>query len=530
MDALESFTQAAANASLAEQVIVDKAELLAAIRNDCATMLAFYLAEDLTLEVPPVHEEVWAELLELLETVNSPQFIVGTLRKLLAIPRGHAKTTLIKLAVILFMRYSPLSFTAYVSRTFSIALNAIKDIRDWLQSPQETELYGPAVVEKSSETDGLFIMTIHVPGKLTPKRIVLKALGQGTQIRGLNIHSQRPDLLVFDDIEDQSTLEPTVQSKLDSWALGTAIKAMAKRGVVIFIGNMIAETTLLARLTKDPKWNPTVFGSIVRDKEGNLKPLWDGLWTVESLLSEYRDYRGIGQGHVWEAEMMNLTHEAVLSESMGNAIRPSMPNPEDIEAGFICLDPAFGLKSWNDESAITVHVKIKGMSIPTVVQSRTGRMKETQIFDAMVEFSYYWGITSWVIESVAAQRLLIPLFKMLGMSREIPEGVFLYLPVTGGKESKASRITAFRNAVIQQSYAIVEDEVDLADRLSKYSASSAEHDDLCDSAAYGILAWSLYGSIVKDRGRSDVAGLILQNSGMGGPLNGQYDQWATCRF
>lgn len=497
-----------------ESVTLSREELLNAIRHDCVTFLSFYLGDELDLEIPDFHEEIWDEFLAILDEVNNPEFIVGILKRLIAVPREHAKTTLIKLAVILFMRYSRLGFTAYVSKTFSVALAALKDVKDWLTSPTEIEVYGRPTITKASDNEGLFMLTIGLPNG-SQKPIIMKAFGSQTQIRGTIIQNKRPDLLIYDDIEDRDTLEPRIQEKLDTWALGTALKSMAKRGVVIFIGNMLADTSLLARLSKDPTWRPVVFGSIIRTSTG-LRALWEGRWTLEALIADYMEYRKNGLGHIWEAEMMNLTHESILGESLTNALRPPVPSPEEVEAGFLVLDPAFGLNSWNDESAITTHVRVKNAQIPIVARTMKGRWKESEVFDRMLEESYYWGINTWVIESVAAQRLLIPLFTSFCALRNIPQETIVYMPLVATKESKATRIVAFRSAVAVGAYGIVDSEQELVDKLEKYTADSKEHDDLCDSAAYGTIVWANYGQAITARGRQDIAGLILATLNPGG--------------
>lgn len=501
------------------QYEISKEQLLQLIRRDCEVFLSFYLGEELTLEVPDFHRELWDEFLTLLDEVNDPSRLTGTLLKLLGVPREHAKTTLVKLAVLLFLRYSRLSFCAYVSNTFASALNAIKDIRDWIIGQQEAELYGDPYQRKSSESEGLFIYDIKVPGQLRPKTVILKAFGQGTQIRGTLIMNKRPDLLVFDDIESEETAgSPAQQAKLDTWALGTALKSMAKLGVCIFIGNMIRETSLLARLAFEPDWRPTVFGCIIRSKDGMIRPLWEGRWTLEALLKDYASYRRLGSGHVWEAEMMNLTSKDILGENLAKALRPPLPMAEELAAGFICLDPAFGLKAWHDESAITVHVRLHGGDIPIVVDSIKGRFNEERIFDEMLSMSYKWGLTTWVIEAVAAQRLLIPLFRSFFVQRSMSADLMTMVPVVAGKEAKASRIVAFRSAVSHGSYAITESQQDLVEKLESYTPDTKEHDDLCDSAAYGILIWNLYGSIVNSNGVHNVIGLIMGNASYSGSV------------
>ena len=490
-------------------VAMNRYELRAHIYRDVQLMLSFYLGDSIDLDVPDFHHELWDELIGILDTVNSPDFVVGILKKLLAVPREHAKSTLIKLAVILFMRYSKLRFTAYASNSQPLALNAMRDIYNWFTSPQDTELYGPTQKIKYNESEGLMILMIPLADG-TYKRITFKALGADTQIRGMLVDNMRPDFLIFDDIETNATAESkTVQARIDAWALGEAIKAMAKCGVCIFIGNMIRDTTLLARLSKELEWLPTVLGSIVRDSDGNLRPLWIGRWTLDSLLENYRSYRRLGLGHVWEAEMMNLTAKDVLGERLPTDMRPSIDETSILEAGFLCLDPAFGEKAWNDESAITVHVRLAGGDIPIVVDSERGRWGEQELFDRMLSMSLRWGIRTWVIESVAAQRLLIPLFRLTFVTRGMPDSGVIMLPIVAGRESKASRIVAFRDAVSKRSYAIAESQQDLFNKLEDYYAGTKEHDDLCDSAAYGLLAWQMHGELVTAMGITDVAGSLF---------------------
>lgn len=489
---------------------IDKDTLLQLIQRDCELILSFYLGDRLTLGVPEFHKELWDEFLQLLDEVNNPDLLVGVLKKLLGVPREHAKTTIVKVAIILFMRYSRLRFTAYVSNTGPSALNAIRDVYNWLTSPQEIELYGKPIVEKANETEKLYILQIHGPHLSKPKRIIMKAFGVETQIRGMNLDNERPDLMIFDDVESRETAATKEQQqKLDANIMGTALKAMSKMGLVVFIGNMIAETTLLARLSKEPEWRATVFGSIIRNKEGELVPLWPERWTLQALLNDYASFRRLGLGHVWEAEMMNLTSKEILGISLENCPRPPRPMPDQLLAGFITLDPAFGKEAYHDESALTVHGLLVGGSIPLVLETRHGRWSEDQVLDELLSLSYYWGVTTWFIEAVAAQRLLIPLFKSFLVIRGVGADLFLMLPIVGGRESKASRIVAFRNSCGMGSYGIVEEEQELVELLEQYAPDAVKHDDRCDSGAYGPIAWATNGSLVISQGRQDLVGALM---------------------
>ena len=501
---------------------IDKVTLIQTLHTDIRLMLSFYIGEELDLEIPEMHEEIWEEFIILLSDIQNPEMMTGILKKLLAIPREHAKTTLTKLAIILFMRYSRLGFCAYVSNTAPVALNAIRDVRDWFMSQQDAELFGPSRMIKSSETEQLYIMAIQVPGRKEPKTIILKAFGQGTQIRGTIIMSRRPDLLIFDDIESRETVESELQQKrLDAWAMGTALKAMARRGVCVFIGNMIGSTSLLARLSKGKAWNPTVLGSIVKLSTGEITPLWPARWSLDALVADYQSFRANGLGHVWEAEMMNLTAEAILGESLANAWRPSTPMPEDVNAGFICLDPAFGLNSWNDFSAISVHVTTHADQRPFVARTVLKRLSTEQLFDAMLEQSYYWGLGTWVIESVAAQKLLIPLFIAYMNQRMIPASLFTLVPITAGKESKASRIVSMRSSLSSESYGIAIDEEEALVEYEEYTPLSKAKDDRQDSIAYGPIAWAQHGDQIRAHGRYGIFAAIMHGGAVAGA--GEYD-------
>lgn len=499
------------------EVSIDRAEYIKLIRHDCITFFVYYIGEDLTLEIPQMHIDVWNELLVLLDQISDPMMITGHLQKLFAIPRDHSKSTIAKLAVILFMRYSPLKFTMYVSKTATVATAAIRDVVTWLQ--KDEQLYGAPRIFKKNETEGIWIMDIMVPLinglDFRPKRIVLKAVGQGHQVRGTLIENIRPDFLVMDDIEDLDTADSgDQQSKLDDWTLGSLIQCTAKRSFRLFLGNMIRSTTLLARLSKDPEWNPTVFGALVRDKvSGSLEALWPGRWTVEQLLNEYRTYRRLGKGHVWEAEKMNLSGDKLLTARLDNAIIAIDPSPEDVTCGFLCIDPAFGLKPWNDNTAITVHVRTVSLGIPVVCDSRVGKWTEEQLLDNLIELSYQWNICTWVIETQAAQRLFIPLFGLLLKVREIPPEVFTILPIAAGSEKKANRILAYRQAIAARSYAVSESQIDLKMRLEEYSPDTKEHDDLCDSGSFGPLVWETYGTVIEAAGIQQVAGRLMQATG-----------------
>ena len=475
---------------------VNREELRSLMGTSGEVFFGFYLGEQLTLDVPDFHLEIWDECVGYLNRAWKSSTALSTIhKKLFGVPRGHAKSTIARLLGVYAFLFTESRFLLYASDTFAVALAGIKDIKNMMLSESHQALWGEVKVTKSSDTEGLYILTItHAHGQI--KDVILRAVGRGTQIRGTLINNRRPDFLIFDDIESEESAGTLEQ------------QAKAAQGFCLFIGNMINEKTLLARLAKEEAWNATVFGCIIRHL-GKIRSLWPEFRSLDSLLSEYAAYRRIGRGHVFESEMMNLTSSDIFGETLAGVERYAVPDPTELSCGFICLDPAFGLKAWNDESAITVHARLWGGEIPLIIDSARGRFGEEALFDEMLAKSYYWGISTWVIESVAAQCLLIPLFRSFCVQRKIQPEIFTMLPVQAGRGSKASRIVAFRSVVSAGSYGVVESQEELLSLLEVYTPESTDHDDLCDSAAYGTQIWDLYGKVVESNGWQHNIGRLM---------------------
>lgn len=221
------------------QVEITKEDLIQALRSECVAFFAFYMQDRLELDVPELHESIWEEMLEMVQTVNLNQW-TDHLQKVFCVPRGFAKSTVIKLAVVLFMRFSKLYFTLYLSRTTPIAKAACRDIFHWFYSDEDQELFGKAEKpEIANASEGLWIFVIQTPD-FGPKRVILMARGSDQQVRGTLVDSHRPQLMIFDDVEDNDTANTVEsQAKLDEWFMGNALKASARKSVRIVLGNMI---------------------------------------------------------------------------------------------------------------------------------------------------------------------------------------------------------------------------------------------------------------------------------------------------
>lgn len=459
------------------EVDVERAEIQGALRESGELFIETMLGEELTSPVPLFHKEVW-------------QLMTNTAvgRVLLAIPRDHAKTTLAKLAVVWYFRYTSHRFCAYVANTNSRAKDACRDIMGFIKSPNFKAIYGSPRIIKESETESIWIFEIPVDGGRV-KKCILRAIGGNQSMRGINVDNQRPDIAVVDDLEDDdNTGSETLQKNLDRWVFGPFIKALARQKKIIWLGNMLAKTSLLARLSMNPKWNPVVFGCLVKDPDSNMiVPLWADRWSMEELIEDFNEYRDLGLMETWMCEMMNMPGHGQNGFSLSHMYMIEPPMPDETTAAWLILDPAFGEKETNDDSSITAHV-IRDDGLPVVVEDVTGRFTEAELFDIMLRLARKWNAWAWGIEAVAAQKLLISMFNIFMNLKLVPNHIELIPLISGRGDPKISRIKAFIGLMGKKEYAIANTMLTFVTQAMEYNMTKKNNrDDLLDSCAYGPL-------------------------------------------
>lgn len=487
-------------------VAADIRQIRSLLRLDCEFFVEFFLHEQLDMPVPEFHTEIWGLL-----TDQEKE------RILLTIPRDHAKTTLAKLVVIWYWLFTTHRFCIYLSNTSPIAKNACKDIIDFLSTPNFIKVFGRVKMIKSSEQEGLWSFDLPMPnGKI--KRCILRGIGWNQQMRGINIDNQRPDIAVIDDVEDNEVVDsPTQQKKLDKWMFGPFLKALARKKKILWLGNMLSKTCLLARLSRSKKWNPVVFGAIVKDSEsGELVPLWPDKWTIEALREDYKEYKEQGLLETWMCEMMNMPGHGENGFSAEGFFELPLPSPEECLAAWITIDPAFGEKAANDESAVSVHVIVKGSSIPRTVCTAHGRWDESRLYREAKQLAFYWNAWTWGIEAVAAQKVLLTLFGLYA-ALDMITGLLTMVPLMAGRGSpKIARIRAYYALMANKEWAMPEDDFDAVTQFLNYNTlTDNNEDDIIDAMAYGPFMQEQYHGLIMASAQK-----IHSNSALNQPQTG----------
>ena len=101
---------------------------------------------------------------------------------------------------------------------------------------------------------------------VTRQNIRVEGLGAMQKLRGRRHGPYRPDLMFFDDIEnDEAVRSPEQRQKLQNWINRAALKVGPPDGSmhVIWVGTVLHFDAVLVRAAKSPVWNVTEFQAIV---------------------------------------------------------------------------------------------------------------------------------------------------------------------------------------------------------------------------------------------------------------------------
>ncbi len=427
-------------------------------------LINFFLQDELTFPVPFFHIVVFSKMIS--EEIT--QFVC-------AIPRDHAKTTLAKLACIWYFLFSDFRFVVYLSNTSTIAVSACLDIINFLESDNCRAVFGEIDWHIRQEGKGFYVFT------LAGKKCILRAMGAGQQIRGMNIDNQRPQVAVVDDLEDNDNIaDEQLYNKLKDWFYGPFKKCLDKFGYkIIQLGNMISNKCLLKEHCESEFWHSMRFGCLLSDGTS----LWPDAWPRDKLILDFREYVSIGKVDSWFAEMMNLPMGAGSGLIRPDQIyyRPEI-QPGNHTAGFITVDLAISDKTWAHKTVIAVHAFEEDRWQCVEYEGHTG-LDPIILFDMIVEFATRWNIVHIGIEAVAYQASLQYVFNYLAEIKHVTHLEFHALTSTIRKVQRLAGLAAMIKA---KEYALNDGDYTLTVEFLEFNPSKKDNDDdHIDAYAFG---------------------------------------------
>lgn len=198
---------------------------------------------------PPFHRAIW----ELLSSYNSH------LVNILAF-RGSGKTSILRLFTCRNIAYAVSRTILYIGKSENSALNSAAWIRRQIE---RNELFANTfgLVPARPWTDGHFVINHTIDDCL----IHVLSLGVTGSVRGINLDSYRPDLIILDDImDDENCASPDGRQKIKDLVYGSIRNTLAPRSeaphakmVSIATPQDQADYAMLA--INDPAWTSAVF-------------------------------------------------------------------------------------------------------------------------------------------------------------------------------------------------------------------------------------------------------------------------------
>lgn len=409
----ETIQEVAANAQDVHNLAKDDLDFLAALCMPLVFEFGF----------PPVFQGVWHWLLGFVHQVRIfPQLALG-------LPRGFGKTTLIKIFVIYCLLFTKKKFILIIASTGPLAQNILADVMDMLNEPNIKATFGDWSVGVEKETQELKKFGFR------GRNIILAAIGAEGSLRGLNLKNERPDVMIFEDIQTREQADSETQSKhLEDWMVGTAMKAKSPKGCMfLFVANMYpTDHSILRKLKKNPMWTKFIAGGILEDGTS----LWEDLQPITQLLAEFENDFSMGKAEIFFSEVLNDENAAVNNLVDLSALRDPPMEDGDIAAGkFIVIDPATD-KINSDEVSIgyfEVHD-----ARPVLMHIIEGRISPSDCIRKTIKLGLEKNCRCIIVESNAYQYSLLHWFGVITESLQITG--FYFEPIYSGVRSKNVRI------------------------------------------------------------------------------------------
>ncbi len=373
--------------------------------------------------LPRVLLTVWSLITQAAhKTRDFSQFAIG-------IPRGHGKTTVIKIYVLYCILFTNKHFILVISATATLAENVIADVVDMLNESNIIAIFGDWKLGCEKDTEA--VKKFGFRGR----NIILAGIGAGGSLRGLNLKNERPDVIIFEDVQTRECADSEVQSKaLLQWMLGTAMKAKSPHGCCfIFLGNMYpTKHSILKKLKQNPRWIKFISGAILAD--GTV--LWPELQPLEQLLDEFENDLSMGHPEIFMAEVMN-DDEASANNRVDLSAIAECPYTllDEPQGKAIIIDPADD-KSTSDDTTIGLMHVYDGVNV--FMDSEEGIMSPGDTIKRALRMALVNNCSVIAVESNAYQRSLLYWFNDLATKANI-SGIH-FVELYSGSKSKNTRI------------------------------------------------------------------------------------------
>lgn len=437
------------------------AEVQKLAKEDLDFLAALSMPTIFKYNFPPVFLSVWEWLISYVHRDRIfPQLALG-------LPRGFGKSTLMKVFLLYVILFTQKKFIAIVAANAKLAENILADVMDMLEEPNIKSTFGDWRLGCEKDTQSMKKFGFR------GRNIIIATVGAEGPIRGLNIKNERPDVMLFDDIQSRECAESEVQSaSLENWLVGTAMKAKSPTGCMfLFIANMYpTKHSILRKLKKNPTWIKFIAGGILADGTS----LWEELQPIKQLLQEFENDLAMGHPNIFYSEVLN-DENVTYNDRIDLSKLPDMPYEEgDICAGnFVVIDPANDKKD-SDKVAIGYFEVHDGL--PILMELSAGRYSPGETIRIALNYCLQFNCRLVAVESNAYQYSLMYWFSIV--CRQLGVVGIESVPIYSGMSSKSSRILGmFKSYSKGEIFVHPRCQLEVHTEISDYNPMKRDNDD-----------------------------------------------------
>ncbi|EOH9591158.1 phage terminase large subunit [Campylobacter jejuni] len=425
----------------------------------------------------------------------------------IAAPRAHGKSTyasqLFPLWCLIF-HYK--SFIVEISDAVELMEGMLEAIKAELEDNPHLKLDFPEVVGVGK--------TWRVGEFVSRNGVKIKAFGSGKRLRGVRYGVKRPDLVILDDLENDTNVRSKEQrDRLEDWIDEAVLNLGSADGSldVLYIGTILHSDSVLSRKLKLGFWNGMTFRSIMQFPQ--RLDLWDeyatlyrntDFKTAHNFYLKNKVLMDKGAKVLWEEaknleDLMRLRAEnlkAFNKEQLNNPRSESQifsldnlnfyENLPPISQYYMYIDPA-GEKAKSDFTAITIIGKAENAFY--VVESIVKILKAQSIIKTIFNLQKIYKCRLIEIETNGGQFFL----KKWILQKSFENGIFLPLRGKNNSTSKFERIESLSLAFENEELFLHKKHTLLIEQLLEFP--EGKNDDAPDSLAGAFLLAKTKSSI-----------------------------------
>ena len=216
-------------------------------------------------------------------------------RVLFMVFREGAKTTVTEEGIVVAALFRDFRNCVIISSNFDRAVERLEAVKHELDHTEEIEyLFG------KQQGDVWQVARI-----ILKNGVIIHALGRQQSLRGVKYLSERPDLMIFDDIEARDDVRtPEARQEIEDWIFKDALPAGNRSRLKVRLLGTPTDPDSIVMRAKRWGWKTLEVPIEYLDGAGERQPSWVGRDTIESIDAMKDEYLRAGNSQAWDQEYM----------------------------------------------------------------------------------------------------------------------------------------------------------------------------------------------------------------------------------